>query len=107
MHVLWTKSYDRFNVDSNTGDLLALPVSSRALVSSARVARKLAFILLNLSLLSDFFRKNLLLPCIQLLSYNPLGLGSHVLPVTSVVHIAVVNAIVYILGRHFTAFSWY
>ena len=80
---------------SSSGHLLALPVSSRALDSSARVARKLPFILLSVSLLGDFCRNDLLLPCIQLPFYNRMGLGSHVvLSVTSVVPDAVVDAIV-------------
>ena len=56
---------------SGTGDLLALLVSSRALESSARVARKLPFIVFSLGLLGYFSRTNLLLPCVQLPFYNP------------------------------------
>ena len=78
--------------DNSTGDLLALLVSSRALESSAKVARKLPFIVFSLSLLSDFSGTNLLLPCVQLPFYNlPLSLCSQVvLASTPVVPVAVV-----------------
>ena len=56
--------------DNSTGDLLGLLASSRALESSAKVARKLPFILFSLSLLGYFSRTNLLLPCVQLPFYN-------------------------------------
>ena len=64
--------------DSSTWDLLALPVSSRALDSSPRVARKLPFILLNLSLLGDFSRNDLLFPASSCPFITPTELGSHV-----------------------------
>ena len=89
--------------DNSTGDLLALLVSSRALESSAKVARKLPFIIFSLSFLGYFSRTNLLLPCVQLPFYNLLlSLVSQVvLPWIPVVPVAVADALVDLLRKHF------
>ena len=63
--------------DNNTGDLLGLLVSSRTLESSARVARKLPFIVFSLRLRGKFSRTDLLLPCIQLPFIAPYGAWFH------------------------------
>ena len=79
---------------SSSGDLLALPVNSRAFDSSARVARKLPFILLNLSLLGGFYRNVLLFPASSCPFITPTELGLHVVLVVTSVTPAVVDAIV-------------